>query len=187
MTTTLPTSRPSLTYREIIDQCGISRSTLKRRAAAGDFPNQYQENPSDPRSPWRIPVTDLLAVGLNPAKPAPPDPVAETPLEERTRTRTVTETQWDDLQAELAQLRAEARVHENRVNEIADPLRDLIEEKDTRIHEYQKQIEATTAASREAAAAAAAAAEELVDLRDLESRGWWGRRTAKKIREARNQ
>ncbi len=113
-------TRPSLTYQEVIDQCGISRSTLKRRVAAGEFPNRWQENPDDPRSPWRIPVEDLLAVDLSPGKPSGPDEVEEAPVDERARTRTVTEAQWDALQNELAQLRAEAKVHDDRVKEIAD-------------------------------------------------------------------
>lgn len=71
------------TLREASEQCGASRSTLKRRLTAGDFPGAYK----DGQGQWRIPVTDLIGAGYQPGAanwgeepapaPAPPDRVSE--------------------------------------------------------------------------------------------------------------
>jgi hypothetical protein len=75
-------NRPTFTVGEVVHRCGVSKSTVKRRLREGAFPNAYQDDPTNPQSPWRIPVEDLLAAGLNPGKPGPPDP--QTPVTELT-------------------------------------------------------------------------------------------------------
>jgi len=60
--------RPVWSISKAANECGVSRDTIKRRRAAGGFPNAYQ----DGRSQWMIPVTDLLAAGLHPGRPSPP-------------------------------------------------------------------------------------------------------------------
>lgn len=54
------TERPSWTLSRAAEECQVSRDTLKRRRAAGDFPNAYM----DTRGKWLIPVNDLLAAGF---------------------------------------------------------------------------------------------------------------------------
>jgi hypothetical protein len=56
------TERPSWTLSRAAEECGVSRDTLKRRRAAGEFPNAYM----DTRGKWLIPVNDLLAAGFKP-------------------------------------------------------------------------------------------------------------------------
>jgi hypothetical protein len=84
--------RPTFTVGEVVDRCGVSKSTVKRRLREGAFPGAFQEDPASAQSPWRIPVEDLLAAGLNPGKPSPPDPVnpVSEPMAERPVEPTVT-------------------------------------------------------------------------------------------------
>lgn len=58
-------TRPAWALGEAAQHCGVSRSTLKRRLAAGDLPNAYKT----PEGQWRIPVPDLLAAGYQPGAP----------------------------------------------------------------------------------------------------------------------
>lgn len=44
--------------------CGVSRDTIKRRLAAGAFPNATRTRGPGPKGPWRIPQIDLRASGL---------------------------------------------------------------------------------------------------------------------------
>jgi hypothetical protein len=55
-------NRPAFTLKRAAEEAGVSRDTIKRRNAAGEFPNAYQ----DSRGAWMIPITDLIAVGLGP-------------------------------------------------------------------------------------------------------------------------
>lgn len=57
--------RPSWTISRAADECGVSRDTIKRHRAAGDFPNATQNS----RGHWSIPIDDLIAAGLQPGKP----------------------------------------------------------------------------------------------------------------------
>lgn len=53
--------------------CGVSKSTLKRRLAADDFPNAIKNS----HGMWMVPVTDLIAAGLKPGRPSPPDDLTQ--------------------------------------------------------------------------------------------------------------
>ncbi|MFJ2590859.1 helix-turn-helix domain-containing protein [Streptomyces sp. NPDC087538] len=64
----MSTTRPMLTQREAATACGVSRTTIRRRED-GDLPGAVQ----DPKRGWLIPIDDLLAAGLRPHAPAPPD------------------------------------------------------------------------------------------------------------------
>lgn len=66
------------TEAEAARACDVSRSTLHRRRKAGEFPNAERDEQA-PGRPWRIPLADLLAAGLNPGRPAPPDEVPADP------------------------------------------------------------------------------------------------------------
>ena len=50
---------------------GGSPATIRRRLKDGSLPNAAQ----GARGAWSIPVTDLIAAGLNPGQPSPPDRV----------------------------------------------------------------------------------------------------------------
>ncbi|MEU3330207.1 helix-turn-helix domain-containing protein [Streptomyces albus] len=64
--------RPLLTQREAAAACDVSRTTIRRRREAGEFPGAVQVDGT-----WKIPVEDLLAAGLRLHAPAPPDPAPE--------------------------------------------------------------------------------------------------------------
>lgn len=55
------------------NECGVSKSTIKRRLAAGDLPNATK----GARGAWTVPVTDLIAAGLEPGRPSPPDDLTQ--------------------------------------------------------------------------------------------------------------
>lgn len=61
------------TLTEAAEACGVSRDTIKRRRAAGRFPNAAK----DAQGAWRIPVGDLLADGLHPNAARPTQPEGE--------------------------------------------------------------------------------------------------------------
>lgn len=65
--------RPAWPISRAAAECGVSRDTIKRRRAAGAFPNAFQGD----RGQWMIPVTDLLADGLHPGTPSPPEGTAQ--------------------------------------------------------------------------------------------------------------
>lgn len=139
--TSEPSNRPYLTMAEIVDRCGISRSTLKRRKNEGAFPNAIQTNPADPRSPWQIPLTDLLEAGLNPGASKSADVPEADPLEVRETTVTLTRDTYDELRAQetqVAVLTAKLAMQEQLLAErqaVVDGLR-------SEVGLYQRQLEA---------------------------------------------
>jgi predicted site-specific integrase-resolvase len=50
----------ALTLKRAAEVAGVSRDTIKRRNAAGEFPNAYQ----DERGTWMIPEQDLARAGI---------------------------------------------------------------------------------------------------------------------------
>lgn len=76
-------SRPSWTISDAADRVGVSRSTIRRYRESGKFPHAFK----DSAGVWKVPLEDLLAVGLRPVDPAlsvVPEPV-ESGLSERVR------------------------------------------------------------------------------------------------------
>lgn len=61
--------RPSWSVQQAARECGVSPATIRRRLKEGSLPNAVQ----GARGAWTIPVTDLIAAGLNPGHPSPPD------------------------------------------------------------------------------------------------------------------
>lgn len=61
--------RPSWGVQQAARECGVSPATIRRRLKDGSLPNAEQ----GARGAWLIPVTDLIAAGLNPGQPSPPD------------------------------------------------------------------------------------------------------------------
>ena len=100
--------RPVFTLKEAAEACQVSLKTIRRRRDKGDFPNSYR-SASRAQSPWLIPVTDLIAAGLTPGKPAPPEEPAPEPSPEP--------AELDKLKAEIAELRKRAETAEAVVTE----------------------------------------------------------------------
>lgn len=63
-----PLVRPRFSFSEAAKLTRTSRSTIKRRHAAGSFPHAER----DETGAWTIPIEDLLAVGLVPSDRPPP-------------------------------------------------------------------------------------------------------------------
>lgn len=79
----MTSSRPSWSISDAADRVGVSRSTIRRYRESGKFPHAFK----DSAGVWKVPLEDLLAVGLRPVDPAlsvVPEPV-ESGLSERVR------------------------------------------------------------------------------------------------------
>ena len=72
--------RPVLTLKEAAEACQVNLKTIRRRRDKGDFPNCYRIAVR-PSSRWLVPVEDLIAAGLTPGKPTPPEESAPEPSE----------------------------------------------------------------------------------------------------------
>ena len=68
--------RPVLTLKEAAEACQVNLKTICRPRDKGDFPNSYRSAPRA-SSPWLIPVTDPIAAGLTPGKPAAEEPAPD--------------------------------------------------------------------------------------------------------------
>lgn len=68
------------TVREVVNTCGVSESTVKRRLKENPpaFPSAFQARAGGDyiEGTWLIPLTDLLAAGYNPGRPTEGDPEA---------------------------------------------------------------------------------------------------------------
>lgn len=119
----LPTSsRPTLTMSEAARSCGVSRSTIRRRLENGDFPGSHK----DAGGSWRIPVQDLIQVGLNPGRPSPPDQVSAPVERAHTETMSVPVSEWSTLNERLAEAERGRAIAEARLDEraqVVDALR----------------------------------------------------------------
>jgi hypothetical protein len=95
----------AFTLKQAAEEAGVSRDTIKRRNAAGEFPNAYQDH----RGVWMIPLTDLLAAGLPPklrqgdTQVQVPDAPGERPM-----SRDAFDAAADDLEQRLDRAQAEA-------------------------------------------------------------------------------
>lgn len=67
--------RPAWTISRAANECAVSRDTIKRRRAAGAFPNAFQNS----QRQWVIPVSDLIAAGLRPGTPKTGDEAPAVP------------------------------------------------------------------------------------------------------------
>ena len=112
----------------------MSRSTIRRRREAGDFPNAHQ----DAKGAWLVPLTDLLAAGLHPGSPTPPTVEVE---------QAQTDAEVRDLRALLETERAQRRAAEQIAEERGRALDDLrsalrmIEARKPEAHELTQQQE----------------------------------------------
>ena len=135
------------TQAEAATQCGVSQITIRRKREAGQFPNAHK---ADSRGTWVIPIADLLAAGLNPGKPTPPDPQPSS--ETQNETTAVLQERIRGLTAQL-------------------------DERTERIHDLKAastsalaQIETLTKSTRAIEAAKQTTDNRLVDLTDANAR-----------------
>ena len=66
----------AVSVKEAAEACQVNLKTIRRRRDKGDFPNSYR-SATRASSPWLIPVTDPIAVGLTPGKPAAEEPAPD--------------------------------------------------------------------------------------------------------------
>lgn len=108
MTEPTATERPAVSITAAAELCLVHRRTIRRRLERGDLPNAYKDERT---GEWRIPVTDLIASGLQPGKPSPPDPD--------------TVTVPDSDATELARWKERALLAEQRADLLAESVADL--------------------------------------------------------------
>ncbi|MEU5445792.1 MULTISPECIES: helix-turn-helix transcriptional regulator [Streptomyces] len=145
----MSTSRPLLSQVEAATACGVSRSTIRRRRAAGDLPGAVE----DPKRGWLIPVEDLLAAGFRINAPAPPD----APQDEEPADGAGPEGERE-LRAELDRLKHEhevAMLQEKTARLLAEKdaekLREQLDDRAAHIADLQRALAALTAAPERAA------------------------------------
>lgn len=144
------TTEPSgieFTVSKAAAECGVHRNTIKRRLQSGAFPNAHT---IDNRGTWAIPLADLLAAGLNPGKPTPPD--SQPDSETQDETTAVLQERIQGLNAQL-------------------------DERSERIHDLKAastsalaQLETLTKTTRAIEAAKQTADNRLIDLTDTNAR-----------------
>lgn len=113
-------SRPAWTLAEAAERCSVSRSTLKRRLSADELPNAYKTG----NGQWRIPVTDLIALGYTPGKVDWGDTSQATTDGDQEPTRAPAPDRLRELEQELAQ----ERLRRANAEQIAEERRARIED-----------------------------------------------------------
>lgn len=110
---------------------GVSRTTIVRRAVAGEITGAER----DDKGQWQIPLAGLIAAGLRPGKPGPPEaPQIDDGDQDQGESAAVTIAR---LQGEVELERAHRAATERRVQDIER----LADERAQRIGELQRMIE----------------------------------------------
>lgn len=114
-------SQPSqvFTISQAATACAVSRKTITRRLDQLRDAGAYK----DTGGQWAVPLSALLAVGLRPGRPAPPDRVSLYQDSDLGHGNTV--GQVAELRLELAELRRRAEVAEALATERAERIADL--------------------------------------------------------------
>ncbi|MGY2084858.1 helix-turn-helix domain-containing protein [Blastococcus sp. SYSU DS0539] len=98
------------TLKEAAEACGVSRDTVKRRLADGQFPGAVKDDGES--GAWRIPLVDLVQAGLEPVVPGPSTPaslaVPHTASPEECRVCREKQSELDRLREQLAVAQVEA-------------------------------------------------------------------------------
>lgn len=151
----------ALTLTEAADACGVHRSTIRRHLDGDDFPNAYREDgrQGPETGPWRIPIGDLLGVGLEPNRQHEAKTLEQ---EEQQRAATVDQTgRVRELEARTVELERQLAVERAR-REAAEQ---LAEERRERVEDLRVAVTAIEQVSIETA------------RRELTTpeprRGWW--------------
>lgn len=144
---------------EAAAECGVGRATIQRRLADGSFPNAFKNDVG-----WQIPLSDLLAQGFVPGRPAPaeedttpdrePDRSAEPVVPEHVQ-------KVHELELQLAHAQAQAQI----AQAVADERQRTIETQSRAMRMLEAAREDARTATEQAARAAAEAA-----IRDHEER-----------------
>ncbi|MFI6771162.1 helix-turn-helix transcriptional regulator [Streptomyces sp. NPDC050355] len=149
----MSTSRPLLSQREAADACGVSRTTIRRRREAGQFPGAVL----DPQQGWMVPVEDLLAAGFRLNAPAPADP-ASADGEGPAASPAGDDLGVVELRAEIERLRyehalelAKAESEKKLAEQEAGHLKQQLAERGERIDDLKRALAALTPAPERAA------------------------------------
>lgn len=112
-------------------ECGVSKSTLKRRLTEDAFPHAFKDSSGS----WKIPVGDLIAAGLEPGRPSPgvdqtqssqKDQPSQSGYPEPGQSRSEEEKeQVRELQLELAQERERAQALAQANRDLREHLNDM--------------------------------------------------------------
>ncbi len=108
------------TVREAAEACQVSRRTIQRRVIDLGAHGAHMTD----AGAWRIPVEALIAVGLTPGKPTPPD---TTPSGPKTIVELVTieRTEYDQLRQDLAVARTQATERERTIDALRMAMRQI--------------------------------------------------------------
>jgi hypothetical protein len=87
----------TFTVSQAAKACGVSRKTIVRR-----LPDLAEVGATKTPQGWVLPVSALLAVGLNPGKPSDP-PTSDAPLSEVGALVTIPRDEYEALRAKQAQ------------------------------------------------------------------------------------
>ncbi|MFI9081624.1 helix-turn-helix transcriptional regulator [Streptomyces sioyaensis] len=189
----MSTSRPLLTQVEAAAACGVSRSTIRRRRAAGDLPGSVQDEVRG----WLIPVDALLAAGFRLNAPSSPAASGSPDSDAGTAASPAGDDQWAaELRAEIERLRHEhalvlkdAQHAQEMAEQEAVYLKEQLAERGEHIESLQRALLALTPAPERAAipppANPAGAAAPVVPNQPTAAEGaqepsarrrWWGGR-----------
>ena len=116
----MDSSKLEFSINEAARECGIHRNTVKRRLAAGEFSDAVKRDGA-----WRIPLPNLLAAGLQPGKPTPPETPTVDLTEEDAEVVRVSRKEWVQLQSDLRVVEALLGEREARLAENAQSLESL--------------------------------------------------------------
>lgn len=177
-----------LTLTQAADACGVSRSTIKRKHKNGEFPNASQSADGV----WAIPVPDLLAAGLNPGRPSPPDSTTQVSGPGAAAPPTHADLPLDPSSepivplpmSEYIALRealASATANEQAARQVAEERQKALDDLRRIVH---RQLTGLSAGEEPPAEAESTTQHTVVDLREPASphregkRRWWQRRPA---------
>lgn len=113
-------SRLKWTLTQAAEQCSVSRSTIRRYRESGKFPNAEKIG-----GQWRIPVTDLIAAGLRPGKPAPPEELPTEQAHPGQSKSTEHDKELEDLRTQLRIEQAQRKAAEQIAAERESALEDM--------------------------------------------------------------
>lgn len=137
---------------EAAKACGVGRATIQRRLDAGSFPDAFKNDVG-----WQIPLSNLLAAGFVPGRPAPaeqeqapdrePDRDPEPVVPEHVQ-------KLHDLELQLARAQSQAQI----AQAVADERQRLIDTQNRAMRMLEAAREDAQSATEQAARAAAEAA-----------------------------
>jgi hypothetical protein len=150
-------SSQTFTVAAAAEACQVSHRTVRRKLDAGSFP----EASRDQAGRWLIPLADLLAAGLKPYAPSPPDAIADPEAIDKLA---ALETEVTRLTAALSEERRARDVAQTEARLQAEMIDLLKTNVLPQLQAGMEQVQKRAMAAEERATAA-------------EARRWWKRRS----------